>query len=190
MNTPLINNGSAKPEVLIPDDRTFAPINPYFTDDIYMSYTRHISPIDENISQNSDYEVDSETEASSSQLNDIAILQQRVFFSVYFDAVCTFLYLFLNPWLLIVVGFNLVFAYIGYKGTRHYESSYLGTYAIYSTIKLIGMSIFLFLTCIYHNAIFTLGTNEYIAFILGYIFIFCLYAYFLRNVIMLIQRMD
>ena len=65
--------------------------------------------------------------------------KQKAINGIYFDMVFSFMYFIFNPWYLFYSCFNLLFGYIGLTGIKQYDLHRTSIYAIYATLKILGM---------------------------------------------------
>jgi len=115
-------------------------------------------------------------------------------YGILFDMVAAFLFFVFNPYFLFFSFFNLLFVYLGWHGVQTYDSSYLGSYAIYMFMKIISMIGFFVYVCANISSYFhNVDSNDnsinstFIWFCSTYSFSMCLYIYFYINTMKFIK---
>lgn len=106
---------------------------------------------------------------------------------IYYDMIVSFLYFVFNPFFLFYSFFNLLFSYLGLRGLRSSDTTYLGSYSIYMFMKLaFTISYFVFI-CVNHEKIFASNDVAYHTCIGLYSCFSLLYIYYYVNLITYIR---
>ena len=121
-----------------------------------------------------------------------ARVRNIVRYGIFFDMVAAFMFFVFNPYFLFFSFFNLLFVYLGWYGIQSYESSYLGSYAIYMFMKIVSMTGFFVYVCSNQSSYFhtnhaDTSNTTFILFCSTYSFFLCLYVFFYVNILKYIK---